>query len=119
MYMNSVNKTLEHYRVLLADLAENELRLPNDNLDTGAETAAATYGLSDKTYAKLVERLNGQPVSEALRHDILLYYADLDLPFATKKNPKEWKKVVSDLNTLKSTHETYSPAATARKSRTQ
>jgi hypothetical protein len=114
LYMKSVNESLDHYRVLLADLAENKLRLPNDNLDTGAETAAATYSFTDKTYAQLVERLNGQPVSEALRQDILLYFADLDLPYATKKNHKEWKKVVSYLNTLRSTHATCSPASTAR-----
>jgi hypothetical protein len=114
LYMESVNKALDHYRVLLAELADNKLQLPNENLDTGAETAAATYGLSDQTYAQLVERLNGQPISDALRQDVLLYFADLDMPYATKKNPKEWKKVVSDLDTLRSTHTTCSPAPTAR-----
>ena len=106
LYMESVNKALERYRVLLAELAENKLLLPNDNLDTGAETAATTYGLGDQTYARLVKRLNGEPVSEALRQDVLSYFADLDMPYATKKNPKEWKKVVSVLNTLRSTHAT-------------
>lgn len=106
LYMESVNKALERYRVLLAEVAENRLRLPNDNLDTGAETAATTYSLGDRTYARLVKRLNGKPVSEALRQDILWYFADLDMPYATKKSPKEWKKVVSDLNTLRSTHAT-------------
>jgi len=55
-----------------------------------------------------------QPISEGLRQDVLLYFADLDMLYATKKNPKEWKKVVSDLNTLRSTHATCSPAPTAR-----
>jgi hypothetical protein len=103
LYMESVNKALAQYRVLLAEVAENKLRLPNDNLDTGAETAAATYSLSDQTYAQLVEKLNRQPVSEALRQDILLYFADLDLPFATKKDPKKWKRIVSDLDRLRPT----------------
>ena len=111
LYMESVNKTLDHYRVLLEELAENKLQLPNENLDTGAETAAATYGLSDQTYAKLVEKLSGHPISEALRQNILFYFSDLDMPFATKKNPKEWKKVVGDLNLLKSSHATHSTPA--------
>jgi len=103
LYMSSVNLTLEHYRTLLHAQQEGRLELVNENLDTGSVTTAATYRLSDDTYAKLVERTSGKPVSDALRHDLLSYYADLEKPFATKRNAKAWHELINALNTLKAT----------------
>jgi hypothetical protein len=103
LYMDSFNKTLDRYRLLLLAQQEGQLLLPNDNLDTGAMTEAASYGLTDETYAKLVQKINGRPVSDALRQIILSYYADLEKPFATKQNAKAWQDLIKELNTLKST----------------
>ena len=103
LYMDSFNKTLDRYRLLLLAQQEGQLLLPNDNLDTGAMTEAASYGLTDETYAKLVQKTNGRPVSDALRQIILSYYADLEKPFATKQNAKAWQDLIKKLNTLKST----------------
>jgi hypothetical protein len=102
LYMNSVNKTLDLYRALLLAQQEHRLQLPNDNLDTGAATGAATYRLADETYAKLLDKTTGKPVTDALRTDILSYYADLEKPFSTKRNPKAWHDLVKELETLKS-----------------
>jgi len=102
LYMSSVNLTLEHYRTLLHAQQEAKLELANENLDTGTITTAATYRLSDDTYAELVEKTSGKSVSEALRRDLLAYYADLEKPFATKRNSKAWRELVNELNTLKS-----------------
>ena len=102
LYMSSVNLTLEHYRTLLHGQQEGGLELANENLDTGSITAAATYKLSDDTYAELVARTSGKPISDALRHDLLSYYADLEKPFATKRNSKAWHELIIELNTLKS-----------------
>jgi hypothetical protein len=102
LYMSSVNLTLEHYRTLLHAQQEGKLELANENLDTGSITTAATYRLSDDTYAELVEKTSGKSVSEALRRDLLAYYADLEKPFATKRNSKAWRELVNELNTLKS-----------------
>src|SRR5262249_10462277 len=102
LYMSSVNLTLEHYRTLLHAQQEGKLELANENLDTGTITTAATYRLSDDTYAELVEKTSGKSVSEALRRDLLAYYADLEKPFATKRNSKAWRELVNELNTLKS-----------------
>jgi hypothetical protein len=104
LYMGSFNETLEHYRALLLAERENRLQLPNDNLDTGAVTGAATYRLADETYAKLLNKTSGKPVSDALRQDFLSYYADLDRPFATKRNSKAWHELMKELDALKSTH---------------
>ena len=103
LYMDSFNKTLDRYRLLLLAQQEGQLLLPNDNLDTGTMTEAASYGLTDETYAKLVQKTNGRPVSDALRQIILSYYADLEKPFATKQNAKAWQDLIKELNTLKST----------------
>jgi len=102
LYMNSFNETLDHYRALLLAHREDRLQLPNDNLDTGAATGAATYRLADETYAKLLDKTSGKPVSEALRQNLLSYYADLDKPFATKRNSKAWRELIKELDTLKS-----------------
>src|SRR5215470_2697511 len=102
LYMSSVNLTLEHYRTLLHAQQEGKLELANENLDTGSPTTAATYRLSDDTYAELVEKTSGKSVSEALRRDLLAYYDDLEKPFATKRNSKAWHELIKELNTLKS-----------------
>jgi len=102
LYMNSFNKTLDHYRALLLAQREDRLQLPNDNLDTGAVTGAAAYRLTDETYAKLLDKTSGKPVSEALRRDLLSYYADLEKPFATKRNSNAWNELLKELAILKS-----------------
>jgi hypothetical protein len=109
LYMNSFNETLDHYRALLAAQQEGRLQLPNDNLDTGAVTGAASYRLTDDTYAKLLKNTSGRPISNALRQEFLSYYADLEKPFATKRNSKAWQDVLKELNTLKSTSVAVTP----------
>ena len=101
LYMHSFNETLDHYRVLLLAQQEHRIQLPNDNLDTGALAGPAAYRLMDETYAALLNRTSGKPISDALRRDILSYYADLEKPFATKKNPKDWQEVIKELDALK------------------
>jgi hypothetical protein len=101
MYMHSFNETLDHYRALLLAQQEGRLQLPNDNLDTGGITGPADYRLTDETYAKLLDKTNGKPISQPLRLNILAYYADPDKEFATKKNPDAWQKVLDQLSSLK------------------
>lgn len=106
LYMSSVNLTVDLYRTLLHAQKEGKLELANENLDTGSVTTAATYGLSDDTYAELVEKTSGKSISEPLRRDLLDYYADLEKPFATKRNSKAWHELVNELDTLKTMHTT-------------
>jgi len=76
--MNSFNETLDHYRALLVAQQEGRLQLPNDNLDTGTITGAAVYRLTDETYAKVLGKTSGKPLSSAMRQDLLAYYSDLE-----------------------------------------
>jgi hypothetical protein len=101
IYMHSFNETLDHYRLLLLAQQEGRLQLPNDNLDTGGLTGPAVYRLTDETYATLLNKTSGKPISDALRRDVLAYYADLEKGFATKKDPEAWQKVLNELDRLK------------------
>jgi hypothetical protein len=101
IYMHSFNETLDHYRTLLLALQEGRLQLPNDNLDTGGLTGPADYRLTDETYAKLLEKTSGRPVSDTLRADILAYYADPEKAFATKKDPEAWQTLLHELGMLR------------------
>ena len=101
LYMHSFNETLDHYRRLLLAHQEGRLQLPNDNFDTGGSTEPGTYRLTDKSYAELLDRMSDKSASSALRQNILDFYADLEKPFATKKNPQEWQNVLRELETLK------------------
>ena len=78
--------------------------LPNRDLDTGNPVRPSGYRLTDTTYATLAHRLAAhplQPISPGVRTDILAYYADLDLPFATKKDPQAWAALQNDLTVLR------------------
>jgi hypothetical protein len=101
IYMHSFNETLDHYRLLLVAQQEGTLHLPNENLDTGGLTGPAVYRLTDETYANLLNKTSGKPISDALRQEILVYYADLGKGFATKKDPEAWQKVLRELDRLK------------------
>jgi hypothetical protein len=103
LFMGSFNETLDRYRELLRAQQQDRLELPDDNLDTGETTSAAEYRLTDETYAELLRRVSGKPVSNALRQDILSYYSDLAKPYATKRNPEKWEQLVKRLDELKST----------------
>ena len=78
--------------------------LPNRDLDTGNPVKPSGYRLTDETYATLTHRLTAHPeapISPGIKEDILAYYANLDLPFATKHDPKAWAALQQDLGTLR------------------
>jgi hypothetical protein len=104
LYMGSFNTTLDRYRVLLVAQENARLQLPNDNLDLGAPTESATYKLADNTFAKLLDKTSGRQISDALRNELLSYYWDVQKPFATKRDPKAWARVMRELEALKLVH---------------
>ena len=77
--------------------------LLNRDLDTGNQVKPAGYRLTDQTYAYLLHKLTETPtisIPAGIKDDILAYYADMSLPFATKKDPAAWAAVERDLVTL-------------------
>jgi len=110
LYFNSINATVDQYRVLLEEVRTNSLDLPNRDLDTSNETTAAEYSLTDDAYAKLLSRLEEKKfdlTTAELRDNILHFYSDLSAPIETKKDTARWKALLTSLDQLK----LVSPAA--------
>jgi len=100
----SFDTALTTYRSLLAEAGAGHLQLANMNLDTGETLKPAQYKLADGAYAELAVKLagrNGEVADPKIRADILGYYRDLDLPFATKRDPEKWQKTVEAIGKLK------------------
>ncbi len=105
MFEASFNATLTRYRRLLAEVGDGHVDLPNDNFDVGENTGPGIYGLNDDAHAKLLGKLAERKfagVSLELRQELLHFFAEPGLPFATKRNPKAWARVQSELEQLKS-----------------
>jgi hypothetical protein len=105
LYIKSVDATVESYAGLLREEAKGKLYLPNRDFDTGHDTQAGEYSLSDKTFAKLVDQLStkkaGDPLRPEIRDNLLSFYSDPNAPIVTKKKPKEWEKLQKQLEVLK------------------
>jgi hypothetical protein len=77
--------------------------LRNRDLDTGLTVKPGGYRLTDETYCKLVHMLVAKPtqaIPPGIKEDILAYYADTNVEFATKKKDGEWNTLQADLTTL-------------------
>jgi hypothetical protein len=104
LYFKSINTTVDQYRAFLEEVRTNSLALPNRDLDTGNETKAAEYSLTDEAYAKLLSRLSDKKfdlTSAGLRENILNFYSDLAAPIETKKDNGRWQAVLTSLDQLK------------------
>ena len=115
LFVASFSNALQNY-VQLANEQRSAGRttLVDDNFDTGTITGPGQYPLADKTYADLLDRLgrdNFAAVSPGLRTALLAYYADLNAPFATKKDKKEWAKIMQEINQLRASHAAEPPGA--------
>ncbi len=104
LYFKSINTTVDQYRVFLEGVRTDTLQLLNCDLDTGKETKAAEYSLTDDTYAKLLARVQERKfdlVTPTLRDDILHFYSDLSAPIGTKSDKARWQEVLNGLEQLK------------------
>jgi hypothetical protein len=104
MFTKSIDDTVQSYQQLLHETEEGSLHLPNRDCDTGKETHAGEYILSDVTYAHLLNDLSDsgfKQMSPELQENILAYYRDLNAPIATRKKAKDWKRVQDELVRLK------------------
>src|ERR1700686_4626989 len=104
LYFKSINTTVDQYRIYLDQLRAGPLELVDCDLDTGKETKAAEYSLTDETYAKLLDQLAKRKfdlMSPDLRGYILEFYSDLSAPIETKKDNGLWQSVLTSLDQLK------------------
>jgi hypothetical protein len=104
LYFKSINTTVDQYRNYLEQVRADSLQLANYDFDTGKETKAAEYSLTDETYAKLLGQLAERKfelTSPDLRDNILKFYSDLSASIETKKDNARWQSVLSSLDQLK------------------
>ncbi len=104
LYIASVVLTVQDYKKLLQETADNKLQLTNTDFDTGKDTRAGEYGLTDKTYAHLIDQLaqhNFDQITPELRDNILAFYSNPAAPLATKKKPKAWEKTQDEIAKLR------------------
>ena len=104
LFETSFNRTLAEYRRLLAAEGTHRLVLENRDFDTGQPTRPCEYRLADDAYSKLARHLaemNAATIDAALVHDVLDFYGDLQLPFATKRSPKDWQETLAALDKLR------------------
>ena len=117
MFEAGFNETIVNYGKLLGQQGKHDqLKLLNDNFDTGSVTGPGQYPLADKTYSELLERLakdHFAQVSPELRSAILSYYSDLNAPFSNKKSKKSWQQVVRNLNELRNSTVEQKPVTPA------
>jgi hypothetical protein len=102
-FQESFDRSLTVYRGLLRQVGTGQLQLANTNLDTGKPTQPASYKLADDAYAKLAIQLakrDGAAADPKMTADIVGYFHDRDLPYATKRNRKEWLKTVEAVDRL-------------------
>ncbi len=95
---------MENYTKLVQETSAGKLQLPDTDFDTGHETRAGEYALTDKAYARLLDQLAGHnfdKVTPGLRANILAFYSDPNAPIATKKKPDDWKKTQDELEKLR------------------
>jgi Zinc dependent phospholipase C len=115
LYFKSINTTVDQYRGFLEQVRTDSLVLPNCDLDTGNRTTAAEYSLTDDVYAKLLAQLSARKfdlTTPELRANVLDFYSDVSLPIETKKNPRDWRNVLGEIEDLKST--TLAPTLASR-----
>jgi len=104
LYVASVDRTMENYTKLLQEAAAGKVQLANTDFDTGRDTRAGEYGLTDKTYARLLDQLAGHnfdQITPDLRANILAFYSDPSAPNATKKKPADWQKTETEVEKLR------------------
>ncbi len=104
LYIASVDRTLDNYKTLLAEVRSKTLRLANTDFDTGRMTHAGEYILTDKAYAHLLDQLAQKDfalVTPQLRDNILAFYGDPNAPIATKRNVDAWQKTQDEVQRLK------------------
>ena len=104
LYFKSINTTVDQYRAFLQEVGAGSLELDNRDLDSGKETLAAEYTLTDETYAILLAQLTKSKfdrTSSSLRENILNFYSDISVAIETKKDDARWQDVLADLDQLR------------------
>lgn len=105
LFYHSFNTTVDNYTLLIRQLRQQEqLNLPNTQLDTGQPTRAGAYKLTDETYAELVGKLykaDFKHLTPSLQQNILQFYQQERATDKLKKDElQEMEKALAKLKTV-------------------
>jgi hypothetical protein len=103
LFENSFNATVDRYRVLLREVRENNLQLPNENFDVGRVTPYGQYKLEDQACAQLLNLLakqNMAGVDQNLKGQLVGFYAGKDPTPPGKKRRKTDLRIDQQLQEL-------------------
>jgi len=88
------------YRNLLAQESAGRLTLEDKDFDTGVLTRPTEYRLADDAYAKLARELAKKErasIDPEILRDVLDFYRDPNLAYATRKDRKKWQETLTAL----------------------
>jgi len=115
LFIRSVASTTDFYRQLLARVSSGQLKLEDRDFDTGQPTRIGEYGLADRAYSELLDRLAGnkfENVSPELRDNIVAFFGSAKSSSGlrpgvaskgpSKKDRDDWQKTQRELDQLKS-----------------
>jgi hypothetical protein len=122
MYIKSVDGTVEDYSRLLHDTRVRDLKLPNKDCDTGRDTKAGEYSLTDKAYEHLLGKIADnkfEGLTPDLKENILEFYSDLNAPIHTKRSKKAWAETLANMERLRTAQPVSKPARMIEISATQ
>ena len=83
MFEDSFDATVKRDRATFAQARTGDLRIANRDLDTGRSVSPGEYGLTDRTYDRLLVKLAEKKfdgVTPELRANILSFYAHMKTP---------------------------------------
>ena len=104
LFEDSFDRALDLYRGYLDKESNSQLALANCDFDTGQATRPGEYALADEAYSQLaidLAKKHPSQVDGQLRANVLDFFSDLNLPFATKKKKSLWKETLEAIAKLK------------------
>ncbi len=104
LFMQSFDRSARQYHGTLDDVQNNDLHLANENYDVGVATRPGEYRMEDDVRAFWLDRLARKSfagLTPPIREELLNYYSDLGAPISTKKNEKQWRRMLAELEELK------------------
>ena len=105
IYMKSVNDSRDQYSKELKEAQHGKMNLENRDFDTGKETKAGEYPLTDDAYSELLNKLADAHFAQLtpdLKANILTFYDNPKPPAFAAKHPDRWTKTLASLDQLKS-----------------
>lgn len=105
LYIQSIDRTIDDYRLRLRQVAQGAVDLPNRDCDTGRPTAPGEYDLADKSYTKLLDKLaehKFEGMTPDLKESLVKFFSAPNAPRALGKDAKRWERTQQELLALKS-----------------